>query len=314
MQIFLAGLLFICGLCFTVYGGDSFILAASRISEIFAIPKFIIGATVVSLATTLPELLVSLFAAADGKTDMAIGNAIGSVSANTGLILALSIIFIPCSLNRKKLGIKCLLLVLSAAMLWLFSYEGFLSAAGCSLLLCFFAAFIFDNISSAKNSSEHQSSIAEGEGIILSVIRLTVGALGIIFGAELLVDNASVLGLRLGISEAIISTTVLAVGTSLPELITTICAIKRQESSLSIGNIIGANIIDLTIILPLCSLLSGKALPVTKKSFMLDMPFCFLAICIAVIPAVYKEKFSRIQGFLLLFAYITYMAITIFFA
>ncbi len=310
MQIFLAVFLFLLGILFTVRGGDSFVGAASRISEIFAVPKFIIGATVVSLATTLPELLVSLLAAADGKTEMAIGNAVGSVSANTGLILAISLIFMPPH-GIRKMAFKFILLLCSSLSLLVFSLSGRLLPIGCAALVLCFMVFIFDNVKAAKTSSFNEPQ-PEGEGLLFSVFRFLVGASAIVIGAKLLVDNASSLARIFGISEAVIATTVLAIGTSLPELTTTLCAIKRREASLSIGNVLGANIIDLTVILPACSFLSGKPLPVSERGAFFDMGACFIIICIAAIPALWRGRLGKTQGFMLLLAYIFYIGLTIF--
>ncbi len=308
MQVVFALFLFSLGLLFTVKGGDSFVLAATRISELFSIPKFIIGATVVSLATTLPELLVSLFSAVDGKTDMAVGNAVGSVSANTGLILALSVIFLPSALPRRKSAVKCLLLLFAVVSLYIFSLSGRLLFAGTALLLLIFCGFIAENILNARGVADSGAS-DEGESLSLSLLRFTVGGAGIVIGATLLVDNASLLAAKAGVSEAVISATVLAVGTSLPELATTLCAIRRRESSLSIGNILGANIIDISVILPLCSLLSGKPLPISAQGLRLDMPACLFIICIAVLPALFRGKFTRMQGAFVLAAYILYISL-----
>jgi cation:H+ antiporter len=143
-------------------------------------------------------------------------------------------------------------------------------------------------------------------------LRFSFGALGIALGARLLVDNASAIGLQLGISEAVISATVLAVGTSLPELATTLSAVKHRESALSIGNILGANIIDLAIILPTCSVLSGGPLPVSRQAAAADMPFCFIIICVALLPALVRGKFTRFHSAVTLFCYISYIIFTVY--
>ncbi len=310
MQIFFAVLLFICGLFFTVRGGDNFVTAAGRISEIFAVPKFVIGATVVSLATTLPELLVSLLAAQDGKIDMAVGNAVGSVTANTGLILALSFLFIPPSPRQKNGRFKYALLLLCVLTLFVFSLSGRLLPAGSALLLFLFSLFIFENVRSAKGGRE-STVLQDGESLALSLFRFLLGSAGIIIGAKLLVDNASALARILGVGEAVIATTVLAIGTSLPELTTTLCAIRKKESALSIGNILGANIIDISIILPACSLLSGKPLPISRRGLTLDMTACFIIICIATATPLLRGRPKKAQGAVLLGAYILYIIFTV---
>jgi cation:H+ antiporter len=308
MQLLIAVLLFSLGLLLTVKGGDIFTVAASEISEIFGIPKFIIGATIVSLATTLPEFLVSVISSVIGKNDMAVGNAIGSVSANTGLILALCALLIPCRFERKHYAFKTAILISCSAAIWIFSVGGSLRVWGAVVLLMLFLAFVFENVSAAKTPQKDSSQ--PKRPVLPSVLRFSFGALGIALGARLLVDNASAIGLQLGISEAVISATVLAVGTSLPELATTLSAVKHRESALSIGNILGANIIDLAIILPTCSVLSGGPLPVSRQATAADMPFCFIIICVALLPALVRGKFTRFHGAVTLCCYVAYIIFT----
>ena len=147
--------------------------------------------------------------------------------------------------------------------------------------------------------------------MITNLIKFAVGAVGIVWGADLLVDNGSALAAMIGIPERVIGVTIIAVGTSLPELITTITAIIKKQSSLSVGNILGANIIDLTLILPLSSFVSGKALPIAETSARLDLPACLVVGCIAVIPAMILQKFQKWQGILLLAAYAGYLFLTL---
>ena len=145
----------------------------------------------------------------------------------------------------------------------------------------------------------------------VNLIKFAVGAVGIVWGADLLVDNGSALAVMAGIPERVIGVTIIAVGTSLPELITTITAIMKKQSSLSVGNILGANIIDLTLILSMSAFVSGKALPIAETSARLDLPACLVVGCIAVIPAMICEKFRRWQGILLLAVYAGYLFLTL---
>ena len=300
-------LLFIFGIILIVKGGDMFVDAASWIATVSGIPKFIIGATIVSIATTLPELLVSVFASLEGKVDMAVGNAVGSVTANIALILATSIIFLPCNADRKNLFIKGGIMIFSSALLICLSISGALNFYSSFVLLFLFALFIFENIKVAGN--DKTKSYADKRNVSTNVIKFIVGAAGIVFGADLLVDNGSTIACMLGVSESIIGVTVIAIGTSLPELVTSITAIVKKESSLSIGNILGANIIDLTLILPLCSLVYGGSLPVSRQSLLIDMPVCLVVSAIAIIPALLSGKFKRTTGFILLFIYLVYLSI-----
>lgn len=319
MELALVIFLFAVGIVFIVKGGDYFVDAASWIAEVSGIPKLIIGATIVSLATTLPEMLVSVMAAVQGKVDMAIGNAVGSVTANIGLIMAISILCMPGAAKRGDYLRKSVLMLLAAVLVVASGFMGQMGMAIAMVLVVVFAVFMADNILQAKRSMSASRTDSTREltrprpdrkEITVNIIKFVVGTIGIVWGADLLVDNGSELARFIGISERIIGVTVIAVGTSLPELITTITAIIKKESSLSVGNILGANIIDLTLILPVSALVSGQALPIASASAMLDLPACLLVGGVAIIPTIFTQKFTRAQGVLLLAVYIAYIALT----
>lgn len=308
-------IMFIIGLVLIVKGGDVFVDAATWIAEATGIPKFIIGATVVSFATTLPELLVSSIAAVKGQNDMAIGNAVGSVTANVGLIMSISVLCIPALVKRKEVAFKGALMILAVAALFAFSTDLNLNLWQSIIMIAIFAVFMVENLISGKKAlgvaEEEQRPKATAKAMAVNIIKFIIGAAGIVVGADLLVDDGTVIATKLGVSEAIIGVTIIAVGTSLPELVTTLTAIAKKQSDLSIGNIIGANIIDLTMILPICAFLSGGTLPVGKQSAFLDMPICLLVICIAIIPTLIFKKLSRWQGALMVCIYIGYIAVLV---
>lgn len=303
-------LLFLLGVVLIVKGGDAFVDAASWIAEAFHIPKFIIGATIVSLATTLPELLVSCIAASQGKTDMAIGNAVGSVTANIGLIMGISIFCMPSVMKRSKFAFKGILMILAAGMLYLLSNGGALSSRSGLLLFAVFFLFIWENVRDAKRAIGASAGGEKPEGGLgVNLLKFALGAAGIVLGAQLLVDNGSELARMLGIPEGIIGVTIIAIGTSLPELVTTLTAIAKKQSSLSIGNIIGANVIDLTLILPVSSIISQGSLPIAEQSIRLDFPTCLLVCLISIVPPLLTERFRRWQGVALLTVYAVYLVV-----
>lgn len=318
MELALVIGLFLVGIVFIIKGGDYFVDAAAWIAEVSGIPKLIIGATIVSLATTLPEMLVSVMAATKGMVDMSVGNAVGSVTANIGLIMAISLLCIPAVIKRSDYLMKSIFMLAASAIIVIVGFSGQVGIIFSVALLLIFGAFIWENIASAKSSVKGNEEGAERrrwkdiprKEITLNMVKFVVGTIGIVWGADLLVDNGSELARMAGVSERIIGVTLIAVGTSLPELITTVSAIIKKQSSLSLGNILGANIIDLTLILPMCSLVSGKAMPVSAASAGLDLPACLLVGCIALIPAMLTEKFHRWQGMLLLAVYAGYMLLT----
>ena len=311
-------------------------------------PKFVIGATIVSIATTLPEMIVSIMATAKGNVDMAAGNAIGSVTANTAMIMGLFIVCMPFAIKRKEFSPKALMMFAASAALVLgciftvkenLTFEGEtnpyyrLTTIGVIVLIIIFVAFFIENfVSMKKNSTQIEPSpdnigLQPEDGIIPTKEKATskdwvkniafflVGAAGTVIGAQLLVTYGTKIAESLNVPQRIISVIAIAIGTSLPELVTTITAIRKKAGSLSVGNILGANIIDLTLILPICSFVSmGKgtgALAVSAASVEIDMIVCLAAIAIAIIPTIISKKFHRWQGIVMLVGYISYVLYTV---
>ena len=340
---------FLVGLVLIIKGGDWFVDSASWIAEVLGVPKFVIGATIVSLATTLPELIVSISATAQGNVEMAAGNAIGSVTANTALILGLFTVCMPFAIKRKEFSPKALLMLGASVALFLgcvfatefdATYSGeagrfhSLSTVGLIALMGIFIVFFAENYISMKNSNtqiepspqsigiqnedeivptkENTSSVDWAKRIAL----FALGAGGIVLGAQLLVNSGTELATRMNVPQRVISIVAIAIGTSLPELVTTITAIRKKEGALSVGNILGANIIDLTLILPICSVVSmaqgNGALAVSYQAVRFDMIACIVAIAIAVVPTIITKKFSRWQGIATLSGYLAYVAYTVF--
>lgn len=350
-------ILLIVGIALVVKGGDWFVDAASWIAEVSGIPTFIIGATIVSVATTLPEVLVSSLSAAEGSAGMAIGNAVGSVNCNIALIMAISLLFMPGILKRRDYIAKIFMLLGVISVLWaLSSTSGTLVWWEGLIVLAFFFAFMVENLLSAKRHAklsaldeEKEEMAKEGVKILTAeefefdiqkdfnsksimtikrtgiqfekstlaknIILFVIGAGAIVFGAQLMCDNGAKFASLLGVSDDLIGVTILAVGTSLPELVTAITAIAKKKSDLSVGNVIGANIIDISLILPLCAFISagkfGAELPVSPQSLVLDFPFCLAVAGVALLPALIFGKFKRWQGALLIAGYITYITLLV---
>ena len=308
-------LFFAAGLICIIKGGDLFVDAASWIAEASGIPKFIIGATIVSFATTLPEMLVSVFAALEGSADIAVGNAVGSVTANVGLIMCLSLVCMECAMSRKQFGVKACLLLAAVLVLFAFTRDGQLSIGESVFILLIFAGFVVESLIAARR--EQGTEVAEdaerpavnGKTIAVNIVKFVVGAAAIVLGAQLLIDNGSAIASLLGVPDAIVAATMIAIGTSLPELVTTLTAIRKKQSSLSVGNIIGANIMDLTLIMPLCSLILGKPLTVENQGMLLDIPACLIICAAALVPALWKGKFQRWIGFLIGGLYVVYLIV-----
>ena len=233
--LFLVLLLFAAGLVCIIKGGDIFVDAATWIAEASGIPKFIIGATVVSFATTLPEMLVSVFSALEGNADIAIGNAVGSVTANTGLIMCLSLICMECTMPRRQYAVKAVLLLAAIAVLFGFTRDGQLSILESVLILVIFVCFIAESLVAARREQSLEAPEqdarpkTDGRTVALNIGKFVFGAAAIVLGAQLLIDNGTALAQMIGVPDAIIGATMIAIGTSLPELVTTITASAKSS-------------------------------------------------------------------------------------
>ena len=316
MNIWITVLLFLIGLVLIVKGGDWFLDGAVWIAEATGVPRFIIGATIVSLATTLPELTVSVTGVLQGEVDLAVGNAVGSVTANLGLILGISVLCIPSVVNRKQFNLKAILMVVGAALLTVLCWSGTLRLLPGLLLFVIFIVYLGNNIVDARSSVQEREALPERRTtsyrqMIMKLGMFVIGIAAIVLGSQLLINYGSELALQLGVPSSIIGVTMVAIGTSLPELVTTLTAIAKKEASMSVGNIVGANVIDLTMILPICSAASGGRLTIGSQTTALDLPVCLLLCCVAVLPPLLKGKFYRVQGVLMLAVYAGYVVMLV---
>ena len=298
---FLIGLLFICK------GGDWFVDASTYIARAFGIPKYIIGATIVSFATTMPEMIVSVAAALKGSSVMAIGNAVGSVSANTGIILGISLICLPAAIRREEYLMKNLLYLGCLVMLLISFQDNIFSPSDSILLILSGILFLSMNVKNAvKTRMEKEQKRIVKKELTKNLIYFVLGAAAIVAGSHLLIQSACEIAKQLHISEDIISVTILAMGTSLPEFVTTITAIIKKESALSVGNIVGANVIDTAFILPVCTLITGEHLSVGTQMKLIDLPICLILSAIALLPMLFRQKIGRQDGIIVLLIYIAY--------
>jgi K+-dependent Na+/Ca+ exchanger related-protein len=304
-------ILFILGLLLVVKGGSWFVDAASWIAEATGIPKFIVGATIVSLATTAPEQMVSIIAVLGGSNGLGIGNAIGSVSCNLGLGLAFVVIFAPkvINVNKKDFSEKGILMFMGAVILWFLIRDTKLMPIESIILLGILIAFIAVNVKSIQLESKSAKKRVpiEKKSLTVNIIKFVLGAVCIVLGARLMVDSGTAIAKMLGVPESIIGLTLVAVGTSLPEIVTAITAVMKKESSMAVGNIIGANIIDLTMILSICSFLSGNGLTVDSSTIAVDIPVAIVLIVIMVFPTIMSGRFRKWQGVTAFGIYVGYV-------
>ncbi|MDR0294214.1 MAG: calcium/sodium antiporter [Oscillospiraceae bacterium] len=299
--------LFVLGTILVIKGSDVFVDAAGWTADVTGISRVVIGATVVSVATTSPEYFVSTIAVIKGYNDLSIGNAVGSLSVNLGVGLGLLALFTPGKIGDRLFWVKGLLMILSAASLWVFCLNGAVSVWEAVILLALFGISIFINIRFARDGDDCQKRQTNRREIILNVLKFAGGAAAVVFGSNLMVDGGKAIAEQLGISEAVIGLTVVAIGTSLPEIATSVTAIIKKQSALSIGNIVGANILDTTLILATGSFISGGALAVSEATVRIDLPVALLLMLAAVLPAALGKRTFRWQGASIMAIYLAYL-------
>ena len=383
--------LFVIGLILLIKGGDWFVDGATGIAGRFHIPELLIGATVVSIGTTLPEVMVSATAAVGGHGEMAYGNAIGSIICNTALVAAITVAVKPSKTDRSALKLPVVFFFIAAVIYVGVAYAlGEFSLPVGILLLSVFAVYMtflvvqtLKEIKNKKNdvegvldilddevAQESQSSKGDYVGFLLvgtglavaqiiqvcqtwgsggfsesffagigywlpgilgaaflligfakaikksglgflnsNVLFLILGAAIIAIGADLLVDNGTVIAKWLGVPEAVIALTFIAIGTSLPELVTALTALSKGHGALSLGNVIGANLFNLVLVSGVASVLSPFSVPDDKlvfginSSLVIDLPVMLFAMAFLTVPAVIKGRLSRYQGITLMCVY-----------
>ena len=305
-------LLFAVGLVLLIKGGDWFVDGATDIAEHFHVPELIIGATVVSLGTTLPEVMVSATSAISGHGEIAYGNAIGSIICNTALIAAITVAVRPAPVEPKTLVLPVGFFFAAAILYSLNAYAtGYFGRPIGFVLLVILALYL---VFTVRQGLKNPSPAAEEEkkqerSLTTSVLMLVVGAALIAVGARLLVDNGTLIAQALGVPESVIALTFVALGTSLPELVTAITSLIKGHGSLSLGNVIGANILNLVLVTGVATVLKpfhipqGNTLFGINASLVLDIPLMLFVMAFLTIPALLTKKLHRSQGIVLLCVY-----------
>ncbi len=309
--------LFVLGLAALIKGGDWFVDGSVGIAKKLRVPELLIGATVVSIGTTLPEVMVSATSAAKGLGSIAYGNAIGSVICNTALIAAITVAVRPAKVNRKALTLPVVCFFVAAlfyAGVAVFKRE-FTRPVGI-ILLCMFVVYMVLTVLHAKRHPEDaEADEAEGDASTgKSILLLLLGAVLIAVGANFLVDNGTVIARALGVPETVIALTFVALGTSLPELVTAITSLVKGHGALSLGNVIGANVFNLVLVSGMAVTIKPFALPAEKliggmnASLIIDIPVMLFVMAVLTLPAVFTGKLRRWQGILLLGVYAAFVA------
>ena len=303
-------ILIIVGFALLIVGADFLVDGASGIAKKFHIPEIIIGLTIVSIGTSMPELFVSITSAIDGYSDMALGNVIGSNLCNLLLILGLSSLIKPVDFQEETRKYEIPMCLLFTIILMIFSNtSGGISRIEAVILLVLFVLFIAYTIYMGKKKSKEDSKVVEEKNknkTIKNIILIILGIVGLKFGGDFVVNNAVNIAKMFNISEKVISLTILAIGTSLPELVTSVTAAIKGNSDIAIGNIIGSNIFNILLILGVSSVIK----PITfNSSYNMDLSkLCISTVILALFPIIPpKNKMSRVNGLIYVLMYGAYM-------
>ena len=308
-------LLFAAGFLLLIKGGDWFVDGATGLARRFHLPDIIVGATVVSIGTTLPEVMVSATGAMLGQGAMAYGNAIGSIICNTALIAGISVAFNPGPANAKSMKMPVIFFFSSAALYCVAAYllGEFPRWMGLVMMAIFIVYLVLNVRQGLKHPDEVEEEEDDGDAkprtLLMELVLLVVGAALIAVGADLLVEHGTIIAQTLGVPETVIALTFVALGTSLPELVTTITSLKKGHASLGIGNVIGANVFNLVLVSGVAVTLAPFEVPVGKlllghnASLVLDIPLMLIVMLLLCVPALTRKKLDRWQGVTLLCIY-----------
>ena len=316
------------GLAALVIGAEVMVRGGAQLAAGLGVSPIIIGLTVVSIGTSVPELAVGVVSASEGSGALAVGNVAGTNIVNVLLILGLSALLIPLALQMRTIRFDLPIMASAAALLWLLAYDGVLSRLDGVLLLVCAVAYTGGVIWSSRRGSwvvaeefaaEFAGDDVDGDAATILTRRstsrylvMTIGGIAVVvIGAEWLVDGAVGLARGFGVSDALIGLTVVAIGTSAPELVTTVVSTIRGDRDIAIGNLIGSSIYNILLILGVTCLASSSGVHLPGSLVRIDIPI-MVAVALACIPIFLSgRRVSRAEGSLMVLGYFVYLALVL---
>ena len=295
------------GLIFLIVGGDLLVRSAVSFADKFGVSSFLIGVTVVSFGTSAPELMVSIQAAMDQAADIAIGNVLGSNIANIALVLGISVVIRPLKIDTNTYKLSWWVMLVSSLLFILFLLDNVITKMEGLMLIAGLFCFI---ILSIKRNISNEESIISKINIQTAILFFVLGAIGLYSGSELFVESAISIASFFDVPKFVIGITVVALGTSLPELVTSIVALAKGQNNISLGNLIGSNVFNVFAVLGITSLIQE----LSTKSILLFLDFGVM-LAVMLVFGYYlfiRKKISRTAGFVLLFGYISYILFTVY--
>ena len=306
-MIFLYILLLIVGMFFMIKGADLFVEGASKVAKAMKIPSLIIGLTLVSIGTSCPELSVSIQSALKGMNDMSFGNVIGSNIFNTFVVIGVSSIFVPMLVSKNMFKFDIPILIFIYILLILMGFVITPNVInfweGLVLFLLMIAYTVFLIIRSKNEPQEEEKEDEKPRKWYVNVIFIIVGLAGIIFGGDFVVDSASYIALKLGMSELLVGLTIVAIGTSLPELVTSMVAAKKGENDIAIGNAIGSSLFNVVLILSTSAMTSPMPIQMLQ---LFDVIVMLASAMMVLIFSAKKKEINRTSGIIFIIVYVAY--------
>jgi cation:H+ antiporter len=315
MEVLLNLLLFAAGLVILYFGAEGTLNGSIRIATAFGVSKLVIGLTLVAYGTSAPELTLDVTAAFRGSTDLAFGDLIGSNVANIGLILAIGAIVRPMYVEMKLLSAEIPIMIAAALLTWSLASDGKLDRQdGLMMLACLVLVIGYSFRSLTLETAAVKADIEEvaetKTGLKASVVLVVFGLMGMVLGAQMMVIGATALTRTLGISELLIGMTIVAIGTSLPELATAIVAARKGEADIAVGNVIGSNIFNLLGVLGCVAAITD--VPIAKSSLDFELPFV-AGLSLLLVPVMIRGRcITRGEGVLLLVLYVSFLVAQVF--
>ncbi len=306
--------LLVIGLLVLVVGGEYLVRGASSIAKVYGVPPLAIGLTIVAFGTSAPELVVNMVAAIEGNTDVALGNIVGSNTVNILIILGLSALITPLAVKKSTLLKEIPFALLAVLVLLMFACDSFftpgtknqLTGGEGLALIGFFSIFMYYIIELARKGDYEEGGDVTPYGRVTSFAYIVGGLTALFFGGKIFVEQAVTIAQAFGVSEMLIGLTIVAIGTSLPELITSLIAARKGESDLAVGNIVGSNIFNIFWILGLTAIITP--VPISDGAFF-DIGVCIIAT-LALFFAMFvgkKHSLSRGKGILFIVGYVVYV-------
>lgn len=308
-EIVLSIVLLIVGMALLIKGADFFVEGASAIAKALKIPSLVIGLTLVSIGTSMPEFSVSLTSSLQGNIDMSFGNVIGSNIFNTFVVIGVSAIIVPLVVSKNMQKYDLPILMGIYALLAIFSFvitPGIIQVWESIILFSLTIIYTAFLILRSKGENVEEEQTTKKRKWWVNLILVALGLTGIIFGGKIVVNNASKIAMALGMSEMLVGLTIVAIGTSLPELVTSIVAAKKGENDIAIGNAIGSCLFNIVLILGFCSILEPYVINVSNLNTLIDVIVMFISALAVFLFSIKSKKITRWQGIVMVVIYVIY--------